>query len=137
MYPCTHKTSLTERTIEANSRFFDSIDDVPRFSLTMGIGTILKARRIIVLASGKDKKEAISEALGTSISSIAISGLCFFGATFGVGVYSQIEMIGTLCTLMSRGAIVSMICVITILPSFLMIFDKIICKTTIGMKVKK
>ena len=86
---------------------------------------------------GKDKKEAISEALGTSISSIAISGLCFFGATFGVGVYSQIEMIGTLCTLMSRGAIVSMICVITILPSFLMIFDKIICKTTIGMKVKK
>ena len=86
--------------------------------------------------SGKDRKEAITEALGTSIGSIAISGLCFFGATFGVGIYSKIEMIGSLCTLMSRGAIVSMICVIAILPSFLMIFDKLICKTTIGMKVK-
>ena len=86
--------------------------------------------------SGKDKKTAITEALGTSIGSIAISGLCFFGATFGVGIYSKIEMIGSLCTLMSRGAIVSMICVIAILPSFLMIFDKLICKTTIGMKVK-
>lgn len=82
---------------------------------------------------GKDKKEAIGEALGTSIQSIVISGLCFFGATFGVGVYSKIEMIGSLCNLMSRGAIISMICVIMVLPSFLMIFDKLICKTTIGM----
>lgn len=81
-----------------------------------------------------DKSQAISDALGTSIGSIMISGLCFFGATFGVGVYSKIEMIGSLCTLMSRGAIVSMICVIAVLPSFLMIFDKLICKTTIGMK---
>ena len=67
LYPCTHKTSLTESTIEANSRFFDSIDDVPRFSLTMGIGTILKARRIIVLASGKDKKEAVQKMLSNTI----------------------------------------------------------------------
>jgi len=86
--------------------------------------------------NGIPKKEAIDGALGTSISSIAISGLCFFGATFGVGAYSKIEMIGSLCTLMSRGAIVSMICVVAILPAFLMIFDKIICKTTIGMKNK-
>ncbi len=83
---------------------------------------------------GKDKKEAVQEALGTSINSIIVSGLCFFGATFGVGVYSKIEMIGSLCTLMSRGAIVSMLTVICALPTFLMIFDKIICKTTIGMK---
>lgn len=82
---------------------------------------------------GKDKKEAIGEALGTSISSIVVSGLCFFGATFGVGFFSKIEMIGSLCALMSRGAIVSMICVIMVLPSFLMIFDKLICKTTIGL----
>ena len=82
---------------------------------------------------GKDKKEAIGEALGTSISSIVVSGLCFFGATFGVGFFSKIEMIGSLCALMSRGAIVSMVCVIMVLPSFLMIFDKLICKTTIGM----
>ncbi len=86
---------------------------------------------------GKERKQAVSEALGTSIASIAVSGLCFFGATFGVGVYSKIEMIGSLCTLMSRGAIVSMICVIAILPSFLIIFDKLICKTTIGMRKSK
>lgn len=84
--------------------------------------------------NGQSKQEAIGEALGTSISSIAVSGLCFFGATFGVGAYSKIEMIGSLCTLMSRGAIVSMVCVITVLPSLLMIFDKLICKTTIGMR---
>ena len=82
---------------------------------------------------GKDKKEAIGEALETSISSIVVSGLCFFGATFGVGFFSKIEMIGSLCALMSRGAIVSMISVIMVLPSFLMIFDKLICKTTIGL----
>ncbi len=62
--------------------------------------------------------------------SIIISGLCFFGATFGVGAYSKIEMIGSLCTLMSRGAIVSVVCVIAVLPAFLTVFDKIICKTT-------
>lgn len=79
---------------------------------------------------GKKKQEAISESLETSIGSIIVSGLCFFGATFGVGAYSKIEMIGSLCTLMSRGAIISMVVVITVLPSFLMIFDKLICKTT-------
>ena len=73
---------------------------------------------------GKDKKQAIDEALGSSISSIVVSGLCFFGATFGVGAYSKIEMIGSLCTLMSRGAIISMVVVITMLPAFLMVFDR-------------
>ena len=84
----------------------------------------------------KDKKEAAKESLGTSIGSIIVSGLCFFGATFGVGFYSKIEMIGALCTLMARGAIVSMLTVICVLPAFLIIFDKLICKTTIGMKKK-
>ena len=56
--------------------------------------------------------------------------MCFFAATFGVGLYSQIEMIGSLCTLISRGALISMIVVITVLPSILMIFDKLILKTT-------
>ena len=74
--------------------------------------------------NGKDKKEAISEALGSSIGSIVVSGLCFFGATFGVGVYSKIEMIGSLCSLMSRGAIISMIVVISILPAFLIVWDR-------------
>ena len=83
---------------------------------------------------GKDKKEAVSEALGTSISSIIVSGLCFFGATFGVGVVSKIGMIGSLCTLMSRGAIISMCTVIMVLPAFLLLFDKIVCKSTVGMR---
>lgn len=87
--------------------------------------------------NGKDRKSAVDDALGTSISSIVVSGLCFFGATFGVGAYSKIEMISSLCTLMSRGAIVSVLCVITLLPSFLLIFDRLICKTTIGMKIEK
>lgn len=86
---------------------------------------------------GLSKKDAMDYALGTSISSIVVSGLCFFGATFGVGVYSQIEMISSLCILISRGAVVSMISVILALPTFLMMFDKIICKTTIGMKEVK
>ena len=103
---------------------------------TIDYAILITNKYITLRKSGKDKKKSVTEALGTSISSIAVSGLCFFGATFGVGMYSQIEMIGSLCTLMSRGAIVSMICVITILPSFLMIFDKLICKTTLGMKVK-
>ena len=83
---------------------------------------------------GKNKRDAIDEALGTSITSIIISALCFFGATFGVGAYSKIEMIGSLCTLMSRGALISMISVIAVLPSLLLVFDKVICKTTVGMK---
>lgn len=83
---------------------------------------------------GKERKEAVEEALGSSISSIVVSGLCFFGATFGVGGYSKIEMISSLCTLMARGAIISMIVVITVLPAFLMVFDKLICKTTSKMK---
>lgn len=83
---------------------------------------------------GISKKESISMALETSISSIVVSGLCFFGATFGVGAYSEIEMIGSLCTLMSRGAIISMFTVILVLPAFLRVFDKLICRTTIGMK---
>ena len=101
---------------------------------TIDYAILITTKYITARKEGKDKKEAVDEALGTSIGSIVVSGLCFFGATFGVGVYSKIEMIGSLCTLMSRGAIVSMVCVIAVLPSFLMIFDKLICKTTIGMR---
>ena len=95
---------------------------------------LITTKYINLRKEGKDKKEAISEALGTSISSIIVSGLCFFGATFGVGVVSKIGMIASLCTLMSRGAIISMFTVIMALPAFLMLFDKVICKTTVGMK---
>lgn len=94
------------------------------------ITTKYKTARI----EGKDKHQAIDEALGTSIQSIIVSALCFFGATFGVGMYSKIEMIGSLCSLMARGAIISMATVLTVLPAFLIVFDKIICKTTVNMR---
>ena len=93
------------------------------------ITTKYKTARI----EGKDKHQAIDEALGTSIQSIIVSALCFFGATFGVGMYSKIEMIGSLCSLMARGAIISMVTVLTVLLAFLIVFDKIICKTTANM----
>ena len=81
---------------------------------------------------GKDKMEAISIAHKISMSSIISSGLSFFAATFGVACYSQVEMIGSICTLLARGAIISMIVVILVLPAMFMIFDKVICKTSIG-----
>ncbi len=103
---------------------------------TIDYAILITNKYITSRKDGIDKKAAVSEALGTSIGSILISGLCFFGATFGVGAYSKIEMIGSLCTLMSRGAIVSVFCVVLILPSLLMAFDKLIYKTTMGMKKK-
>lgn len=87
--------------------------------------------------AGKDKHEAVTIALTTSMKSIMVSALGFFASTFGVGVYSSVDMISQLCTLMSRGAIISMITVICILPSVLMLFDKVIINTTMGMKKKE
>lgn len=85
---------------------------------------------------GNDKMAAVQIALSTSIKSIIVSALCFFAATFGVGLYSNIDMISSLCTLMARGAIISMVVVIFILPSMFMLFDKLIIKTSIGFKAK-
>lgn len=86
---------------------------------------------------GAGKKEAIMIAHGASINSVIISALSFFAATFGVGVYSNIDMISSLCVLMARGAIISMFVVLLILPSMFMIFDKVICKTSIGFGPSK
>lgn len=101
---------------------------------TIDYAILITTKYITHRKEGFDKKTSIDMALDTSISAIAISGLCFFGATFGVGAYSKIEMIGSLCTLMSRGAIISMITVVLVLPAFLIIFDKLICKSTMGMR---
>ncbi|CDF03017.1 MAG: MMPL family transporter [Ruminococcus sp.] len=84
--------------------------------------------------SGKLKYDAVTIALKTSIKSIMVSALGFFAATFGVGMYSNVDMISQLCTLMSRGAIISMVTVICVLPSMLMLLDKPIRATTLGMK---
>ena len=101
---------------------------------TIDYAILITTKYITERKAGKTKHEAIDFAVSTSVNSIVVSGLCFFGATFGVGVYSNIEMIGSLCTLMGRGAIISVITVVLMLPAFLMIFDKLICKTTLGMK---
>jgi len=92
--------------------------------------TRYKAERL----NGKDTDSAIRIALATSIPSIIVSGLGFFAATFGVAMYSNIDMIKSLCTLMSRGAIISVLAVIFILPAMLHVFDKVICKTTASMR---
>jgi hypothetical protein len=101
---------------------------------TIDYAILITNKYIVKRKEGLEKKEAIGFALETSIGSIVTSGFCFFGATFGVGAYSDIEMIGSLCTLMARGAIVSMLTVIFALPAFLIVFDKLICKTTAGMR---
>ena len=84
--------------------------------------------------AGQSKRDAVRIALGTSIPSILVSGLGLFAATFGVAVYSDIDIISAMCNLMARGAIVSMLCVIFILPAMLMLCDKLICATTWGMR---
>lgn len=88
-------------------------------------------------AAGESKKEAISIALGTSIPSIIVSALGFFAATFGVGMIASVDMISSLCILMARGAIISMLVVIFILPSLFVLFDKLIINTSIGFKSKE
>ncbi|HIZ65034.1 MAG TPA: MMPL family transporter [Candidatus Blautia pullicola] len=86
---------------------------------------------------GREKKEAITIAHKTSMLSIISSGLSFFAATFGVACYSQVDMIGSICTLLARGAIISMLVVILVLPAMFMVFDKVICKTSIGFVRKE
>lgn len=81
---------------------------------------------------GADKKTSVTIALSTSVQSVFVSALSFFAATFGVGMYSNIDMISSLCILMARGALVSMFVVIFILPAMFMVFDKVICKSSIG-----
>ena len=83
--------------------------------------------------NGRSKKEAISIAHNTSIKSILTSGFCFFAATFGVSAYSEIDMISSICTLLSRGAVISMVVVIFILPAMLWVFDGIIARTSLDM----
>lgn len=86
---------------------------------------------------GAEKREAVSIACQTSAKSILVSALTFFAATFGVGLYSNIDMISSLCSLMARGALISMAAVIFVLPSMFMIFDKVIMKSSLKNKTEK
>ena len=93
----------------------------------------MSTRYVTERKSGKDKREAVEIAAATSMPSILVSALGFFTATFGVGMYSDIGVISTLCSLMARGALISMVSVILVLPSLLILFDKVITKTTKGL----
>lgn len=103
---------------------------------TIDYAILMTTRYLEERRNGHDKKEAVRISLDNSISSIFVSAMCFFGATIGVGIVSQIDMIGSLCTLIARGAIISMIVVMMVVPSILIIFDSLIMKTTLGMKIK-
>lgn len=95
--------------------------------------TRYKAERV----SGKSKYEAVSTALATSVPSIIVSGMGLFAATFGVAVYSNIDIVNSMCMLMARGALISVVCVILMLPAFLMLLDGVVRHTTLNMKVKE
>ncbi len=101
---------------------------------TIDYGILMSNTYLDNRRKGKDKHEAIKDTLGATVPSIIMSALCFFAATFGVYIYSDIDMIGSICELLSRGALISMITVILLLPSLLLIFDKLIIKTTKNMK---
>ena len=104
---------------------------------TIDYAILMTTKYLELRSEGRDKFEAIDKSLKASISSIFVSGMCFFAATIGVGLYTDLELIGSICTLISRGAIISMLVVIFILPSLLLIFDKLICKTTACFKKEK
>ncbi len=99
---------------------------------TVDYAILMTTRYRTERSSGREKKEAVGIALKTSIQSVITSALGFFAATIGVGVYSQIGMISSLCMLLARGALISMVVVVTVLPSMFMLLDKIICKTSAG-----
>ena len=101
---------------------------------TVDYAILMTSRYQVERASGKSKKEAVATAHASSMKSILVSGCSFFAATFGVGLYSKIDMISALCTLLARGALVSMFVVILVLPSMLMIFDNVIVHTSIGFR---
>ena len=101
---------------------------------TVDYAILMTTRYLNERRNGHDKKEATLIALSTSMKSVIVSALSFFAATFGVGLISSIDMIGSLCNLMARGAIISMFTVLLVLPAMYMLFDWLIVKTTFGMK---
>ena len=101
---------------------------------TIDYAILMSTKYLTERQNEKDKTKAMRKTLENVVPSIFVSALCFFAATFGVSVYSKIDMIGAICTLLSRGAIISMLVVILLLPALLLLFDKLIIKTTKGMK---
>lgn len=103
---------------------------------TIDYAILMSTKYLEERKKSKDKYKAIESTLSVTVPSIIVSSLCFFAATIGVALYTKIDMIGSICELLSRGSIISMLVVVLILPSLLLVFDKIIMKTTIGMRDK-
>lgn len=104
---------------------------------TVDYAILMTTRYKLERAGGVPKKEAVKIAHGTSIQSVMVSALSFFAATIGVGLYSDIDMISSLCNLMARGALVSMVVVLLVLPAMYMLLDKVICATSVGFRPKQ
>ena len=104
---------------------------------TVDYAILMTTRYKVERTGGKSKADAISTALSASLPSILVSGLGLFAATFGVAVYSDIDIIRSMCMLMARGALVSVACVVLFLPALLMLLDKVVRHTTLQMKVKE
>ena len=104
---------------------------------TVDYAILLTTRYKSERAGGLDKKASVKTALSSSIPSVLVSGLGLFSATIGVAVYSNMDIISSMCMLMARGAVISMLLVIFILPAFLVLFDPVVIHTTIGMPRKK
>lgn len=103
---------------------------------TVDYAILMTTRYLKERRSGKEKKDSVTVALSSSLPSIIVSAVGFFAATFGVGIYSNVDIISTMCNLMARGACVSMLSVVLVLPTFLMLFDGLIIRTT-SMKKKE
>lgn len=104
---------------------------------TVDYAILMTSRYQAERAAGRPKKDAVSIAHSSNMKSIVTSGLAFFAATFGVGLYSEVDMISAICTLLARGALVSMAVVLLVLPAMFMIFDPVICHTSMGFLPKK
>lgn len=100
---------------------------------TVDYAILMTSRYKAERMNGEDKKRAVVTALRTSVPSIIVSGAGLFAATFGVALYSQIDIVGSMCMLMARGAIVSMLLVLLVLPALLILCDGVVCRTTKGM----
>lgn len=134
-----------ELAVFINMSFAYYMGDVVPFVASIVIGTIQLGATIdyaILLTtkylegrkSGQDKMSAMGIAIDQSVGSIVVSALSLFAATFGVGMISELKMIASLCTLLSRGTLISMVIVICVIPALLLVFDKLVLKTSIGFK---
>ncbi len=103
---------------------------------TIDYAILMSTKYLEIRQGGGDKVQAVSTAMDASLQSIFVSALCFFAATVGVGIYSSMDMISTICSMISRGALISMIDVAFIAPSLLLVFDTVIAHTSLGFKKK-